>query len=351
MKMLGPALLAIALLAPSTTLAQLLPPAERADAGKEERIFEDVVAWVNDDVILWTDLVDAEKQSLAERLQGAGSDPERLSQLASEVRQETLLQMIWNRLLVQEAERLYDIKSIRKDLVQSFMERQQLKSEQELDEVLRQYGLSREDLEDRLLVSRMPDYVVDAQVMQQMGIGEAEARAWYDAHLDRFRTAAEVSFREIVIDAPNAARRAERRADAEKVVLLARSGQDFEKLVAEFSEAPSKAIGGRIGPLDPRDLRPEIATQTLAVSVGGVSDPIETPSGWHVIKVETRKDVRTPPFEEVKDDVENEIRRERFGPAYEQFVAKLWDGSVIEVRDTYADRVPSPWREKLAVRK
>lgn len=344
---LAAALAILAVSAASSAFAQLLPPPPTA----QEKLVEDIVAWVNDDVILWSELSEGEQQNLAARLANQPRpSTDELARVSKQVRDETLLQMIWNRLLVQEAERLYDIKSIRKDLVDSFMERQQVKSEEELTNLLAQYAMTREELEERLILSRVPDYVVDSQVMKTMGISEEDARQWYGENLDRFRTAAEVTFREIVLEAASAEERQSRRPDAEKVVLLAKAGGDFEKLVAEFSETPSKALGGKIGPINPGDLRPEIARATLNVAVGGISDPIETNLGWHVIKVESRRDVTTPPFEQVREEVEGEIRRERFGPAYDEFVSKLWKGSVIEVREEYADRVPSPWRDRIATR-
>ena len=115
------------------------------------------------------------------------------------------------------------------------------------------------------------------------------------------------------------------------------------------SRAPSRALDGLIGPIQPRDLAPEIARAAQEVPVGEVSAPVETSRGWIVIKVEQRQDAETPSFESVRRECEEAVRRVKAGPAYDAYIKKLWKSATIEVRRTYVDRLPSTWRELVAV--
>lgn len=342
--------LAWGVVVPSAAQQQPAPEPAPPEAGQEQLV-EDIVAWVNDDVILLSELVEGEQQLLASVLKDAGGvEPDEMAEKAAEVRQRVLFELIQNRLLVQQAERLYDLEAVKKDLIERFIERQGIKDEAELDRMLEQYGMTRADLEERLLMNAAPGYVVEAQVTNRIGVSEQDARAWYEAHRDRFATPAQVTFRELVLEAPTPEQRQARRAEVERIVEQARAGTPFEDLVEQYSEAPSRALGGKIGPVDPADLRPEIAAAVRALPVGEVSAPIETDSGWHVVVVLERSEEVVQPFEEVREICENEVRRERFGKAYDEYLSGLWNDSTIEVRAMYLDRLPEPWRSRVGVR-
>ncbi len=342
---------ALAVLACGGAVAQVQVPAAPAPAAGQEQLVEDIVAWVNDDVVLLSEVIEGEQQLLASVLRDAGElEPETMSAKANEVRQQVLLELIQNRLLVQQAERLYDLDAVKKDLVDRFIERQGIKDEAELDAMLEQYGMTRAELEQRLLMSAAPGYVVEAQVTSQIGVSEQDARTWYEQHRDRFASSASVTFREIVLEGRTPHERDTRRADAEEIVRRAREGVPFEELVQKYSEVPSKVLGGKIGPVDPKDLRAEIAAVVDSLPVGEVSDPIETDGGWHILVVLERTEAVVQPFEEVRGICENEIRRTRFGEAYEAYLRQLWDDATIEVRDIYLDRLPEPWRGLAIVR-
>lgn len=345
----------IILIATAFSLAGALPAAAQrldpapAGGAAEAQLIEEIVAWVNDDVVLLSDLVQAERQAM-EELRQSQRDGVQRTQQAQQIREQMLLQMIWNRLLIQEAERLYDIEQIKEEVVLRFMKTQQVTTEAELEQILQQYRMTRDELEDRLLMSTAPDLVIDSQVMRTIGVTEQEARAYYEENKAQFATPAEVIFREIVLEAEDPNVRVSRRAEAQAIVDEARSGGDFAELVEQHSEAPSKAIGGKIGPIDPGDLITEIGEAVQDVPVGEVSDPIETPRGWHILLVEQRTDSVVPPFEEVRAECETACRRERFGPLYEEFLSDLWADATVEVRDRYAGRLPEPWRERTEIR-
>ncbi len=304
---------------------------------------QDIVAWVNDDIILYSDLQETEQMAIKQAMDQGGSD---LAGQVQEVKKQVLLRMIWDRLMVQEAERLFDMKSIEQDLLDRFMKSRDIESIEELDKMLEQYFITRDELLDRLVSSAAPDFVLDQQVRSTLSVSEHEAREYYQKHLDLFTAKGQVTFREIVLDDTQGSRQQQ----AEEVARRAREGEDFEKLVAEFSDSPSKAIGGKIGPMDPADLVPEVAEAVLGAEVGGIAGPFRTERGWHIVEVEQRVDASVTPYEQARRNCEEACRNAKFEPAFKDFIQRLWDTATIEVRKEYVDRIPDPWRQSVVVR-
>ena len=322
--------------------------AQQVEQG-EEQLVEEIVAWVNDEVVMLSDLREAEQASIQQAMSSASDD--QIAARIEEAKERILLDQIWNRLLVQEAAQLFDIEMLEQDLIDNFMKSRQIESVEQLDAMLAQYGMSREMLEDRLLLQAAPNYVIENRVRVNLGVSEAEAREFYQENLDRFSSEARVTFREIVLYARTEQARQERREEAGQIADEARGSQDFAALVEEYSEAPSSSIGGKIGPVNPNDLIDEVRQAVMEGGpVGSVVGPVATDQGWHILLIEERQESEVAPFEEVRGECEELCRQRKFEPEFKEFIGRLWDRSRIEVRQPYLDRIPQPWRETVVVR-
>ena len=99
--------------------------------------------------------------------------------------------------------------------------------------------------------------------------------------------------------------------EAQKVIQQLDSGKDFTAVAAEASKGGSAQNGGDLGWFVKGDMLPEFAAVAFALEPGQVSkEPVETQFGWHVIKVEERRDRQPPPFDEVKGKLESEAQQE-----------------------------------------
>jgi peptidyl-prolyl cis-trans isomerase C len=98
---------------------------------------------------------------------------------------------------------------------------------------------------------------------------------------------------------------------AESIVKQVREGADFETLAREKSDDKSSAQkGGEFGTIRRGDRIPdEVKQAVFALKPGEVSDPIRQTMGYYILKLESRS---IQPFGEVKQQVENDVRQERF---------------------------------------
>jgi len=127
---------------------------------------------------------------------------------------------------------------------------------------------------------------------------DSEARAYYEAHATEFRTPASVSLRHIQL--PTEAR-------ARQVLKLARSGQDWAKLVQKFSaDTLTRAKGGALGSVTRDGLfpalgrQPALAESAFALGAGAIGGPFRTDRGWHVLKVDEVRPEGVRPYEVVR---------------------------------------------------
>jgi peptidyl-prolyl cis-trans isomerase SurA len=118
---------------------------------------------------------------------------------------------------------------------------------------------------------------------------EKEMRAFFDEQKATLGSRpATVSFRQIVVSpAPSADAKLKAKAQADSIVLELRRGADFATAARRFSQDPgSKDQGGSLNWFRHGVMVPEFERVAFALKPGVVSDPVESPFGYHIIQVE-----------------------------------------------------------------
>jgi peptidyl-prolyl cis-trans isomerase D len=146
---------------------------------------------------------------------------------------------------------------------------------------------------------------------------EEQIKAFYDQHLhDRFTDPEEVRARHILIRVePGAddAAKAKARSEAEDVLKQAKApGANFEELAKKYSKDPgSGPKGGDLGTFARGKMVPAFDAAAFALKPGEISDIVETPFGFHIIKVEEHKTGGPRPYEQAHEQIEKELTAER----------------------------------------
>ncbi len=169
------------------------------------------------------------------------------------------------------------------------------------------------------------------QVAAQMHPSDADLKAAYDKNKDRYVEPERRRVRQIVI-APGKDEAAARK-QAEDVLAQAKAGKDFAALAKQYSADPGTASnGGDLGWVDRTQFTqlPAFNDAIFGMSAGELKGPIKTQYGFHIVRVDEIQPGKAKSFDEVKPDLEAEVKRnaaaDRFGTIQEQLQAKVDQG-------------------------
>ncbi|MCG8559255.1 MAG: peptidylprolyl isomerase [Hyphomicrobiales bacterium] len=125
-------------------------------------------------------------------------------------------------------------------------------------------------------------------------VTEADAKKLYDTQVASIKPEVELRARHILVKTE---------AEARDVVEKVHRGEDFAELAKTTSTGPSKTQGGDLGYFTKGQMVKEFEEAAFALKPGDVSEPVKTQFGWHVIKIEDKREKGAPPFDSVKDRI------------------------------------------------
>src|SRR5207302_1432621 len=100
---------------------------------------------------------------------------------------------------------------------------------------------------------------------------------------------------------------------AEKIVTRLGKGEKFDELARRESMDPSKSNGGDLGWFTPDRMVPEFSGAVMALKPGEYTHkPVQTQFGWHVIQLLDTRELTPPPFEQVRQRLEQIVQNKKF---------------------------------------
>ena len=181
----------------------------------------------------------------------------------------------------------------------------------------------------------------DAEIDPEEVARTLEARAseieeLYEDAGTRYDAPEQVRARHVLIEVPRGAEEAATlaaRARAQGARERIEAGEEFAVVAAELSEdAGSKDRGGDLGFFARGQMVPEFDAAAFALEPGGLSDLVRTDYGFHVIRVEERREALHRPLEEVREELATELLRREVASARAHEIADRLAAAVTEGR-------------------
>jgi len=183
-------------------------------------------------------------------------------------------------------------------------------------------------IKDHLTALRL----INQQVRSSLLVSDEEILRFYRQHQDRFLLPLEVRISQILIALGPGSELLTVREKAHEVHARLKKGERFEELAARYSDGPEGRRGGNLGYIRPGDMLPQIQQAIEQAPPGSVTEPIASPIGMHIIRVDDRKPPQFRPFEEVKEDVRNLVFQLKSEEAYVVWIKEQKDKNYIEIR-------------------
>jgi peptidyl-prolyl cis-trans isomerase C len=138
------------------------------------------------------------------------------------------------------------------------------------------------------------------QAEAKTAVTEAAMRKVYDEAVGQISKEPEVRARHILVETED---------EAKTVLAELKKGADFAELAKSRSKDPGSADGGDLGYFTKDQMVPEFSEVAFKLDKGALSDPVKSQFGWHIIKVEDRRERQPPEFDKVKDQLESYVVR------------------------------------------
>lgn len=233
--------------------------------------------------------------------------------------QQVLDQMVTERLL-RQAVAAADVE-VSDEAVQAEMDRvkEQLGEEITLDEALARAGLTEEEWAAEIRL----ELGLRQLLTDRVQITEEEMRAFFEQYKDFLGTEEQVRVSHILVAS---------REEAEDIRAALLDGADFAEVAREKSTDPGTAVrGGDVGWVSRGQTVKPFEDMAFSSPVGDISPVVETDYGFHVLKVEERREAREAVYEESRDVIQSYLLEDKMQQAFQEWLQEIRSEARVEI--------------------
>jgi len=297
-------------------------------------VVDRIIAFVNDEIITLHDLNEAfepYQKKIDDSYKGTDKD-----RVVAETKLSLLNRMIDNLLIEQEAKK--SAIAVQDDEVMSSI-RDMLARKKMTMEALQQ-SLSREgttfeaykkDMRDSMVRMRL----LRREVRSKITVSDEEIGEYYSLHRDDYEGKDAVRLKHILLLFPknmDSNAKAKLQADAMDILKRLKAGDSFDQLAARFSQGPAASSGGDVGFVEKGAMLPEVEKAAFSLDKDSISNLIESPVGFHIIKVIDRRGAGVKPIETVREEIKSKLEDEKLDKKFDSWVSELRAKSLVEIK-------------------
>jgi parvulin-like peptidyl-prolyl isomerase len=319
-----PVLLSVALAAAAG--AQTTP----GPAASGGMVLDRVVASVNEEAVTLSE-VQEEGQPVIRRIFQDFVGPER-ERRVDETEQRLLSELIDRRLLYQTAkhEGLLPSAAEVQGAIEELKRNNNVQDDAQFRAILKAEGLTVEQVRrtvgERLAIGRL----LSRQIRSSIILSEEEIAKYYQANPDKFKRVPEAEiYHALFAVGPNQDEEAVRKR-VQSALQKIRAGADFVQATKEFGDNPF-GTGADLLTVHRGEMAPAIEAATFSLPAGGVSGPIRTEAGFHLIKVVKIRVEPVAPLAEVREAIREHLFQEKFEVKRKEYLAGLRSRASIQV--------------------
>ncbi len=201
---------------------------------------------------------------------------------------------------------------------------------------LAQQGLDEQGYRRQVRRELLKNQLVSRDIRQKVNITDEDVARFYKENPEQFSVPAAVELSHILFLVPPGANSDTMAAVSEKARrahLRLVSGESFEKVAREMSEAPDGPDGGKIGRIKKGQMMPEIESVAFVLPAGDISHPVRSPVGLHILKVDSRENADLVPIDQIQEQIRERLYGEAIQERFDNWADEdLREDHVIDIR-------------------
>jgi foldase protein PrsA len=178
--------------------------------------------------------------------------------------------------------------------------------EEELNNALTYYNLTMEDMKKNMITNIQLEKLLEPYIE----ISEDEMKAYFEQNKQSLDQKEEVKASHILV---------ETKEEADDIKAKLDKGEDFAELAKEFSTDSTSTKGGDLGYFGKGEMVQEFEEVAFSLNVDEISEPVQSQFGFHIIKVEDKKEAKEAVYDEVKDDIKESLFNQQLNTAYSKW--------------------------------
>jgi len=250
------------------------------------------------------------------------------------IKKKVLDNLIQRELLLQESTRL-GIKVGDEEVSQEMTQlRGRFSSEEDFGNALKRLKMTESELKEefsrRMIVKKMIDEVIASKVE----ITAEETKKFYDNNPNYFQAPERVRASHILVKLDPKATEAEKgaaRKKMEDILKRVQKGEDFAAVAKESSDCPSASKGGDLDFFQRGQMVAPFEEAAFSLKPGETSGIVETQFGYHLIKVDDRKESGVIVYDEIKVNIESHLRQQKVNEKYAAYMEELKSKAKVEM--------------------
>jgi len=297
-------------------------------------LLDGVVATVDNEPILMSDLREEIAPFLAD-LQSQGASAQQIQQEMDKALQKALDRYIERLLLYRKAVN-EGLKVDEKEIDERVNKiKKRYGSPEEFNRLLAESGEMMSEFRERIkqqLIALSYALKKRKEFEKEITVSEPDIAKYYNEHIEEFQNPQRTKVRRIFLSAP---KEADERAKVKERILeifdRLKQGADFGSIAENESQGPEADKAGLIGWVSKGDLVPELEQVIEKMSVGEISQPIETEWGFHILKVEEKEGNDKLSYEQARIIIEPKLREQYINERYQKWLNEIKKGANIRI--------------------
>lgn len=206
-------------------------------------------------------------------------------------------------------------------------------NEDEFKAALLEMKISEAELKSQIRKGIAIQQFVDKDLVQDVKVSQKEVEDFYKNNPDMFKQSEQVKASHILIKVDTKADKSAKDQANKKIKEIQKKledGEDFVALAKEYSEGPSNVNGGDLGYFERGRMVKPFEDVAFKLKPGEVSDMVETPFGYHLIKVVDKKPESVVSYENAKERIAQYLEQEKKEKALKRNIEDMRQKAVIK---------------------